>query len=182
MPYFLHTVSCHSDLKLFLNYRAKITTTIVQFPFPLRFVLPLPYLSKWMTDVFAWAGPRFYAAQHNRTSAFILSSGVINMVSNIPRGHWVVLLVKDCSALSVLSLSACFCSFAHCALWVDLGVMSHSLIYPFPSMVKSFYPLDHRVSRYAVILQCDTTSMKTLVSSFCWATVHDFCNCLPLNL
>lgn len=44
-----------------------------------------------MTDVFAWAGPWFYAAQHNRTSAFILDSVVINIVSNIPGGYWVIL-------------------------------------------------------------------------------------------
>lgn len=48
-----------------------------------------------MTDVFAWAGPWFYAAQHNRTSAFILDSVVINIVSNIPGGYWVILLAKD---------------------------------------------------------------------------------------
>lgn len=73
-----------------------------------------------MTDVFAWAGPWFYAAQRNRTSAFILDSVVINIVSNIPGGYWVILLAKDYSALSVQSLSACFCSFAHCALWIAL--------------------------------------------------------------
>lgn len=47
------------------------------------------------------------------------------------------------------------------------GVMSHRLLYPFPSMVKSsIRPVDHHVSCYAVIPLRDTASVKTLVSSF----------------
>lgn len=59
---------------------------------------------------------------HGTIGPQLSSSAVINIVSNILGGYWVILLAKDYSGLSVQSLSACFCSFAHCALWVDLGL------------------------------------------------------------
>lgn len=61
---------------------------------------------------------------HNTIGPLLWSSGsaVINIVSNIPGGYWIILLAKDYSALSVLSLSACSAVNACSPLWAAVGL------------------------------------------------------------
>lgn len=55
-----------------------------------------------MTDVFARARQWFYAVQ-----LWSSGSAVVNVVSDILGGYWIILLAEVYSAFSVLGLSAC---------------------------------------------------------------------------
>lgn len=77
---------------------------------------------------------------------------MVNIVSNILGGYWIILLAKDYSAFSVLGLSA---HSAHCPIWVGQRLQVTAVsIHPFLPMLKSsICPVDHHVFCYALILQ-----------------------------